>query len=297
MDAVRSARRLGSEKAFIIYRRSLEEMPSMPEEIKECREEKIPINTLTQPVRFIGKNGRINAIECIKMRLTEPDESGRRKPIPIPGSEFRINVDAVITALGQESDWCCLTPECACTLTEWGTMNVDPLTLQSDDSDIFAGGDAARGPQSVIEAIADGRQAAISISRYLSAENLRLGRDKELKAIKEPQKEKYDPAARAQGPYSEAKKRAKNFTEVQKGFTKKVAAQEAKRCISCGTCCVQACPYDVMQFNHEVTKAVKCDLCVEKRGRKEIPACYAICPTRCIFWGDPKKFTGNYKVL
>jgi Fe-S-cluster-containing dehydrogenase component len=76
-----------------------------------------------------------------------------------------------------------------------------------------------------------------------------------------------------------------------------VTVQEAKRCISCGTCCVQTCPYDVMQFNHEVTKAVKCDLCVEKRGRNEVPACYAICPTRCIFWGDPKKFAGNYKVL
>jgi NADPH-dependent glutamate synthase beta subunit-like oxidoreductase len=290
MDAVRSARRLGSEKAFIIYRRSLEEMPSRPEEIKECREEKIPINILTQPVQFIGKSGRINAIECIKMRLTEPDASGRRKPEPVRGSEFTIKVDAVITALGQESDWCCLTPECACRLTEWGTMNVDPLTLQSDDPDIFAGGDAVRGPQSVVEAIADGRQAAVSIIRYLSGQDLRLGRGAELKAIKEPQKEIYDSTARAQMPYLEAKNRVKNFSEVQKGFARKVAVQEAKRCISCGTCCVQACPWDVMQFNHEVTKAVKCDLCVEKRGRDEIPACFAICPTRCIFWGDPKKF-------
>ena len=298
MDAVRSARRLGSEKAFIIYRRSLEEMPSRPEEIRECQEEKIPINILTQPVRFIGKNGRINSIECIKMRLTEPDESGRRKPEPIPGSEFMMKADAVITALGQESDWCCLTQECACTLTEWGTMNVDPLTLQSDDPDIFAGGDAVRGPQSVVEAIADGRQAAISMSRYLNGQNLRLGRDTKLKAITEPQKEKYDPAPRAQMPYLEPQKRVKNFSEVQKGFTKKMAVQEAKRCISCGTCCVQACPYDVMQFNQEVTKAVKCDLCVEKRGREEIPACYAICPTRCIFWGDPKAFPlGIYKAL
>jgi NADPH-dependent glutamate synthase beta subunit-like oxidoreductase/NAD-dependent dihydropyrimidine dehydrogenase PreA subunit len=290
MDAVRSARRLGSEKAFIIYRRSLEEMPSRPEEIRECREEKIPIKILTQPVRFIGKNGHVNAIECIKMRLTDPDKSGRRKPEPIPGSEFRVKVDAVITALGQESDWCCLTKECACRLTEWGAMYVDPLTLQSEDPDIFAGGDAVRGPQSIVEAIADGRQAAISINRYLSGQDLRLGRDRELTVIKEPQKEKYDPAARAQMPYLEPQRRVKNFSEVQKGFAKKVAVQEAKRCISCGTCCVQACPYDVMQFNQDVTKAVKCDLCVEKRGRKEIPACFAICPTRCIFWGDPKEF-------
>jgi NADPH-dependent glutamate synthase beta subunit-like oxidoreductase len=242
LDAARSARRLGSQNASIIYRRSLEEMPSRPEEIAQCQEEGIPIHTLAQPVRFIGKNGRVKAIECIKMQLTEPDESGRRSPEPIPGSEFTMEVDAVITALGQESDWACLTPECACTLTEWGTMNVDTLTLQSDDPDIFAGGDAARGPQSVIEAIADGRQGAISIDRYLSGQNLRLGRDKALKAITEPQKEKYDPAARAQMPRLEPQDRLKTFNEVQLGLAEAVAVQEAKRCISCGTCCVQACP-------------------------------------------------------
>jgi len=296
MDAVRSARRLGSERAFVMYRRGLEEMPSTPEEIKQCREEKIPIKTLTQPVRFIG-NGRVKAIECVKMRLTEPDGSGRRKPEPIPGSEFKVNVDAVITALGQESDWCCLTPECACTLTDWGTMKIDLLTLQSDDPGIFAGGDAARGPKTVVEAIADGRQAALSIDRYLSGQNLRLGRDIPLKAIKEPQKGKYDRSTRARMSYLEPGKRVKNFNEVQKGLIKGMIVQEAKRCISCGTCCVQACPYDVMQFNHEATKAVKCDLCVEKRGRNEVPACFAICPTRCIFWGDPKKLAGEYKVL
>ncbi len=297
MDTVRSARRLGSENAFIIYRRGMEEMPSRAEEIKQCQEEGIPINTLAHPVRFIGEKGRIKAIECVKMRLTEPDGSERRKPEPISGSEFRINVDAVITALGQESDWSCLTPECACTLTQWGTMKIDPLTLQSDDPDIFAGGDAARGPQSVIEAIADGRQAAISIDRYLGGRDLRLGRGAELKAITEPQKEKYDRAARAHIPHLKPQKRLKNFDEVELGLTKELVVQEARRCINCGTCCVQTCPYDVMQFDHEVTKAVKCDLCVEKRGRNEIPACYAICPARCIFWGDPKEFIGNYKVL
>jgi len=290
MDVVRSARRLGAEKAFIIYRRGLEEMPSRPEEIKECKEEKIPIHTLTQPIRFIGRNGRIQAIECLKMRLTEPDESGRRKPEPIPDSEFTMKVDAVITALGQESDWCCLTPECTCSLTEWGTLRVDPLTLQSDDPDLFAGGDAIRGPQSVIEAIADGREGAVSIDRYLRGQNLHLGRDRIFTPIKEPQKEKYNPAPRVQIPSSDPKRRVKNFSEVQKGLPKKAAIQEARRCISCGSCCVQACPYEVMQFNHEITKAVKCDLCIEKQARNEVPACFAICPTRCIYWGNPKEF-------
>jgi len=297
VDAVRSARRLGAEDAFILYRRSLEEMPSRAEEIMECQEEGIPIHTLTQPVRLIGANGRVKAIECVRTRLTEPDESGRRSPEPIPGSEFTIEVDAVIAALGQETDWSCLTPECACTLTDWGTMNVDPLTLQSDDPDIFAGGDAVRGPQTVIEAIADGRQAAISIDRYLRGLDLRLGRDLAWKAITEPQKEEYDPAARALMPRLEPQERVRNFDEVRKGFTAEMAIQEARRCISCGACCVQACPYDVMQFNHDILKAVKCDLCVDKRGRGEAPACTTVCPTRCIFWGDPATFPSGPGVV
>jgi Fe-S-cluster-containing dehydrogenase component len=98
-------------------------------------------------------------------------------------------------------------------------------------------------------------------------------------------------------PQLEPQKRVANFNEVELGLTKESVVQEARRCITCGTCCVQTCPYDVMQFNHEVTKAVKCDLCVEKRGRNEIPACFAICPTRCILWGDPKEFAGKFQVL
>ena len=297
IDAARSARRLGAENAFILYRRGLEEMPSRVEEIAECREEGIAIHTLTQPVRFSGENGRVRAIECVKTRLTELDESGRRSPEPIPGSEFTFEVDAVITALGQETDWSCLTPECACTLTDWGTMNVDPLTLQSDDPDIFAGGDAVRGPQTVIEAIADGRQAAISIDRYLSGLDLRLGRDVAWKAITEPQIEEYDPAARAQMPRLEPHERVKNFAEVQQGFAEEMAVQEARRCISCGACCVQACPYGVMQFNHQILKAVKCDLCVEKRGRGEAPACTTVCPTRCILWGDVAGFPSRVEMV
>jgi len=199
--------------------------------------------------------------------------------------------------LGQEADWSCLTPECACTLTDWGTMNVDPLTLQSDDADIFSGGDAIKGPQTVIEAIADGRQAAISIDRYLKGLDLRLDRDIELKAITEPQIGKYDPSARAQMPRLEPQERVKNFDEVQKGFTEEMVVQEAQRCISCGSCCVQACPYDVMQFNHEILKAVKCDLCIEKRGREEAPACTTACPTRCIFWGDPEEFPSGIEMV
>jgi NADPH-dependent glutamate synthase beta subunit-like oxidoreductase len=288
MDAVRSARRMGVESAFILYRRSLEEMPSRPEEIEECKEEDIVINTLTQPVRIIGEKGRVKAIECIRTRLGEPDQNGRRSPVPIPGPEFTIEVDAVITALGQESDWCCLTPECGCKLTGWGTMNVVPLTLQSDDPDIFAGGDAVRGPQTVIEAIADGRQAAISIDRYIGGRDLRLDRDRALKAVTNPQKEKYDPAHRAQMPCLEPRERVKNFNEVQQGFTEEMVVQEAHRCISCGSCCIQACPYDAITFDEKTGIARKCNLCYNRVTNGLYPACADnICLAHCIYFGDP----------
>jgi len=290
MNAVRSARRLGAENAFIIYRRGMEEMPANVEEIEECQQEGIPIKTLTQPVRFISENGRIKGIECIKMQLTEPDESGRRAPEPVAGSEFTIELDNVITALGQEADWSCLTDECACTLSDWGTMNVHPLTLQSDDPDIFAGGDAVRGPQSIVEAIADGRQAAISIHRFIKGRDLKLGREIELNPITEPQKEVYNKIDPVQMPRLDPRQRVNNFDEVQQGLSEEMVVQEAKRCINCGSCCVQACPHSVMQFNHDIIKAVKCDLCVEKRGRDEAPACSLVCPTHCIVWGNPDKF-------
>jgi NADPH-dependent glutamate synthase beta subunit-like oxidoreductase len=297
LDAVRSARRLGAVRAFVLYRRGLMEMPSQAEEIELCQEEGIPIHTLAQPVRFIGVNGMLRAMECVRNRLTEPDGTGRRSPKPIPGSEYTIEVDAVITALGQESDWACLTHECECTLTDWGTMNVDPVTLQSDDPDIFAGGDAVRGPQSVAKAIADGRQAAVSIDRYLRGLDLRLGRDARLKAVAEPLKEGHDPSSRTRMPRLGPQERVCGFEEVDRGFTEEMVVQEGQRCISCGSSCVQACPYDVMQFNHEIAKAVKCDLCLEKRGNREAPACTTVCPTRCILWGDPESLPSGIEMV
>jgi heterodisulfide reductase subunit A-like polyferredoxin len=246
MDAVRTALRTGSKHPFVIYRRSFEEMPANEEEIEECREEGIEILTLTNPTRILGENGRVKAIECVKMALGEPDKSGRRRPVPVAGSEFVLEVDAVIPAIGQESDWACLTPECACQLSDWGTMRVDPLTLQSHDADIFAGGDAVTGPQTVIEAIAHGKQAAVSIDRFVRGEDLRAGREKEWQAVEAVRTEGYDRIPRAHMPRLEPAERAHNFNEVQLGFTEAQARREAARCLDCGICsecyqCVEAC--------------------------------------------------------
>jgi NADPH-dependent glutamate synthase beta subunit-like oxidoreductase len=286
LDAVRSARRLGSEEACIIYRRSLDEMPAIAEEIKECQEEGIPINTLTQPIRFIGENGRVKQIECVKMQLGEPDKSGRKVPKPIPGSEYTIEVENVITALGQETDWGCLTPECACQLTDWGTMNVDPITFQSDDPDIFAGGDAVSGPRTVIEAIAGGKEAAISIDRFIRGEDLREGRGKEWGVAESVQKDKYHTAKRAKMPVLKPEERVNSFAEVQLGLTEEMVVEEAKRCLECGCACIQSCPYDVIQFDLKAGISHKCNLCYDRIPKRELPVCAEVCMTDAISFGE-----------
>jgi NADPH-dependent glutamate synthase beta subunit-like oxidoreductase len=288
MDAVRTALRTGSREAFVLYRRSLEEMPASKEEIEECEEEGIKICTLTDPKRIIGENGKVKAVECFRMELAEPDSSGRKRSVSVEGSEFLIEVDAVIPAIGQESDWACLGPECACTLSEWGTMIVDPVTLQTDDPDIFAGGDAVTGPRTIIEAIAAGQQAAESIDRYIRGLSLCADRDTKWQAITATQKETYDPAPRLQMPCLRPQQRVQSFDEVRTGFTEDMAVQEAKRCISCGSCCIQACPYDAIFFDEYGAKAQKCNLCYNRVINGLYPACADnICLSHCIYFGDP----------
>ena len=180
------------------------------------------------------------------MELGEPGEDGRRQPIPIDGSQFEIELDAVVPAIGQESDWACLTPECACTLTDWNTLNVDSLTLQTEDPDIFAGGDAITGAKTVIEAIEAGKQAAISMDRYIRGVDLREGRKKEWETVLNVSIEDHDSLSRTSMPRLEPKGRLNNFKEVQQGFSEEQVVAEAKRCLSCecSDChhCVEVCP-------------------------------------------------------
>ena len=241
MDAVRTSLRLGAEKAVILYRRGLEEMPAHSEEIKDAESEGTEINVLTLPKRIIGENGKVKGIECLKVELGKPDESGRRRPVPIEGSEATIAVDTVIPALGQESDWACLGPECACTLSDWGTINVDPMTLQSADPDIFAGGDAASGPRSLIEAAAAGLRAAQSIDRHINGVPVAGTDDDYFDGLFEHLKV-YDPSEeikikdrleRKQVNKLAPDQRKATFEEVEQGFPSPDAVAEAERCLRC----------------------------------------------------------------
>ncbi len=167
MDSARTAIRLGAEKVTIIYRRSRAEMPAHRDEVEAALKEGAEIIFLATPVEIIGENGKVKAVKCIRTRLGEPGPDGRRRPIPIPGSEFMIEADYVIEAVGESPDTGWITPETGIQLTRWGTIRVDEETLMTSREGVFAGGDAIRGPATFIQAAADGKKAAESIDRYL----------------------------------------------------------------------------------------------------------------------------------
>jgi len=165
MDAAMVALRQGAKEVRVLYRRSMEEMPANPWELKEAEKCGAKLEFLVAPKKIVGKDGRVVALECIRMQLGEADETGRKRPVPVEGSEFTIELDAVITAIGETPDLS-LLPK-GLDVTEANTVAVDPNTLETSLLGIFAGGDAVLGPATVIEAIVAGMRAAASIDRYL----------------------------------------------------------------------------------------------------------------------------------
>ena len=167
VDAARTALELEAKEVTILYRRSREEMPANPWEVKEAEEAGVKIEFLVAPKKILGENGKVSAIECIHMELGEPDETGRRKPIPVEGSEFKREADKVILAIGETPDIGFLPKEIE--LNENGTVCVNPVTMETSLKGVFAGGDVVSGPATVIEAIAAGKRAAESIKKYLES--------------------------------------------------------------------------------------------------------------------------------
>jgi NADPH-dependent glutamate synthase beta subunit-like oxidoreductase/coenzyme F420-reducing hydrogenase delta subunit/Pyruvate/2-oxoacid:ferredoxin oxidoreductase delta subunit len=248
IDSARTAVRLGSEKVTIVYRRSRKEMPANEAEIIETEREGIKIYYLAAPVRIISENGKMKALECVKMKLGKSDESGRRRPLPIPNSEFKIKADTIISAISQQPDLAFLDEEKALTITKWNTFAVDATTMETNRPGIFAGGDAVTGPNTVIDAIAQGHTAGDSIHRYLRGESLEpvaiLQNSFETEIVTDLNKR--EKITRASMPGLEVPKRAGNFKEVELGFDEKAAISEAQRCLRCGPCsechtCVPEC--------------------------------------------------------
>ena len=165
LDVARSAIRLGSESVEIYYRRSREEMPAIPEEVEEAMREGIKIHFLASPVKMMGRGEKTIGMECVRMRLGEPDETKRRRPIPIEGSNFRFHADTIIAAIGQRVD---RNASKEFETNQEGTIRVDPETGETSMKGVFAGGDVVTGPGWAIDAIAAGKKGAQSIYRYLS---------------------------------------------------------------------------------------------------------------------------------
>ena len=243
MDATRVALRLGAKEVTLVYRRSRAEMPAAAEEAEEAELEGVKFAVLTNPTKVLSENGRLTGIECIKMELGEPDASGRRRPVAVKGSEFSINADTIIMAIGQTVDKTKLPDKLE--FSKGGTVQADPVTMQTNIQGVFAGGDAVTGPADVIHVVAQGKEAAISIDCYFNGADMKSGRPEPRVRVKDINKEGIVKKPRAKMPAVAIKDR-QGFNEVELGFDEKSVMAEAQRCLNCGVCseclaCVAVC--------------------------------------------------------
>lgn len=297
MDAARSARRLGAEVS-ILYRRSRHEMPAIDEEIEEALEEGVQIEYLVAPVDVLTEKGKVSGLKCTKMKLGEPDESGRRRPIPIPGSEHAIEVDTVIPALGQVADLSFL---------EKGIQAKRERIVIGDSGattrlPIFAGGDVATGYGTVTHAVGSGKRAALAIDRLLRGESLEgfPPLDHNVHAVlkdvaptvvgfEDLNLAYFEEEPRPRQAQAPTEERVKDFTEVNRGFDEEVAVAEAARCFSCGTCnqcdnCLIFCPDMAVLRDGERPYVFNYDYC------KGCGICFTECPRRAISFEEEIKW-------
>ena len=234
VDAARSALRAGAKEVAIVYRRSRDEMPAYPEEVAAAEGEDIRIQFLALPQKVIGKAGQVSGLECIKTQLGEPDASGRRRPEPVKGSEFVIDVDTVIAAVGEVPDLSFLDTA-KFSLNDNKTLKAASPAFVTNVKGVFAGGDAVTGPATVIEAIAAGKKAALAIDKYLRGESLDYQEPiPSIISIEDVDLERFKKRERQEMPWLPAAKRVKSFEEVELGFGELAALYEADRCFQCG---------------------------------------------------------------
>lgn len=303
IDAARTAKRLGAKEVMILYRRTRNEMPALPHEVEAAEREGIKLHFLVAPKRIIGENGKVKAIECLRMRLGEPDASRRRRPIPISFSEHQYEVDSVIPAISQIPEKSSVPTELLDEKTREALIPVDSITMETKIPGVLAGGDITTGPASIIQAVGAGKQAAVSIHRYLNGQDLRAGREeveeatwvKDWKSLKKKPRRYEAPIEKPRLSFEEATR----FLEE----TKRKAMFEAFRCLSCGPCseclakidlcegdkavvdenrctgcniCAIVCPFGAIEKNEEEVAQVNEELC------KGCGICAARCPEQAI---------------
>ncbi|MFZ5916997.1 MAG: FAD-dependent oxidoreductase [Chloroflexota bacterium] len=295
IDAARTALRVGADEVWMVYRRTRAEMPAHEEEIQQGVAEGIHLELLSQPVEVCSENGHIAALKCVRMELGEPDASGRRRPVPIDGSEYLIECDMMIAAVAQAPETSFLDPDHGLEIDpRRQTFIVDERTLITNRPGIFAGGDAVRGPAALIEAIAHGRRAALSVDRYLHDKPLLSPREEtplptvDLTPAEIEQSviaRGVSLAPRAELPTTPAEERRLDFREVAVAFSEEQALAEASRCLECGICCechlcVDACkPGAVDHYQAAQTETIEVGAVVLAPGYRLYDA------TRSPEWG------------
>ncbi len=237
IDASRTALRLGADEVSILYRRTRKEMPAWEEEIVAAEEEGVKLELLAAPTRIErNEDGTLN-VTCIRMELGEPDDSGRRRPVPQEGSEHIRVMDNVIAAIGQGVD---ATMADGVSLERWGNIQADSHTMRTSVPEVFAGGDCVTGADIAVTAVGAGRRAAISIDQFIRGEEV-VGDERRyqhemgpLNVIQPAVYAKFEKAERTPMPHLEDEKRRTTFEEVETGFMDQKVIEEAKRCMECG---------------------------------------------------------------
>jgi len=241
IDCVRCAMRTNKKDIHLVYRRTRNEMPADEAEVHDAEEERVQFHFLTAPLRILAKDGKVVGLECIKMELGDPDDSGRPRPVPVEGSRFVFDCDTVISAIGQQVDLALLEGLKEVQTTQWNTIAVDAFTKQSSRSKLFFAGDCETGPDALITACAGGRRAADSIDQFIKNQSLEYDDnyyfDRLFETIKvyDPAEEilKVESKQRFQPKMLPPDTRKSSFDEVEQGLSAQEAVAEAERCLRC----------------------------------------------------------------
>ncbi len=241
IDCVRSSFRIGKEDANLVYRRTIVEMPADPVEIHDAEEEKVNFHYLCNPTKILSQEGKVVGVECIRMELGEPDKSGRRRPVPVAGSEFIIETDILIPAIGQKVNLSFLSEKDGIKLTKWNTIDADEETFMTSQEGVFASGDCVTGPDVLVKATGTGKKAAEKIDLYLTGGKVEASVDEKFKSLfsqlgvynKKEQLGAIGGLKREELPMLEPETRKWSFDEVEAGYKINEATDEAERCLRC----------------------------------------------------------------